>query len=33
MAVFEFGADGRIVQWREAYDLESALGQINAATA
>jgi limonene-1,2-epoxide hydrolase len=33
MAVFEFNADGRIMQWREAYDLTSALDQIAAATA
>ncbi|CAM3209005.1 hypothetical protein BST27_21210 [Mycobacterium intermedium] len=31
MAVFEFNADGRIVQWREAYDLKSAVDQIKAA--
>lgn len=31
MAVFEFNADGRITQWREAYDLKSAMDQIEAA--
>jgi limonene-1,2-epoxide hydrolase len=31
MAVFEFDADGRITQWREAYDLKSMLDQIQAA--
>jgi limonene-1,2-epoxide hydrolase len=31
MAVFEFDADGRIKQWREAYDLKSAMDQIEAA--
>lgn len=31
MAVFEFEADGRIWQWREAYDLKSAMDQIKAA--
>lgn len=31
MAVFEFDADGRILQWREAYDLNSMLDQISAA--
>jgi uncharacterized protein (TIGR02246 family) len=31
MAVFEFDTDGRILQWREAYDLESTLNQIAAA--
>jgi limonene-1,2-epoxide hydrolase len=31
MAVFEFDADGRIRQWREAYDLKSMLDQIEAA--
>jgi limonene-1,2-epoxide hydrolase len=31
MAVFEFDADGRISQWREAYDLKSVLDQIEAA--
>ena len=33
MAVFEFDGDGRIMQWREAYDLESVLSQITDATA
>jgi limonene-1,2-epoxide hydrolase len=32
MAVFEFDGDGRIMQWREAYDLKSALDQLTAAT-
>ena len=31
MAVFELGADGRIRQWREAYDLKSVTDQIEAA--
>jgi limonene-1,2-epoxide hydrolase len=31
MAVFEFGADHRILQWREAYDLKFTLDQIAAA--
>jgi limonene-1,2-epoxide hydrolase len=31
MAVFELDADGRIRQWREAYDLKSAMDQIKAA--
>jgi limonene-1,2-epoxide hydrolase len=31
MAVFEFDADGRITQWREAYDLKSILDQVEAA--
>jgi limonene-1,2-epoxide hydrolase len=31
MAVFEFEADGRITQWREAYDVKSMLDQIEAA--
>jgi limonene-1,2-epoxide hydrolase len=31
MAVFELDAEGRITQWREAYDLKSALDQIEAA--
>ena len=31
MAVFEINADGRITQWREAYDLKSAMDQIEAA--
>jgi limonene-1,2-epoxide hydrolase len=31
MAVFEFGAEGRIRQWREAYDLKSVMDQIEAA--
>lgn len=31
MAVFEFGAGGRIKQWREAYDLKSMMDQIKAA--
>jgi limonene-1,2-epoxide hydrolase len=31
MAVFEFNADGRIQQWREAYDLKSLTDQIEAA--
>jgi limonene-1,2-epoxide hydrolase len=31
MAVFEFDADGRITQWREAYDLKSMTDQIEAA--
>ncbi len=31
MAVFEFDADGRITQWREAYDLSSMMNQIKAA--
>jgi limonene-1,2-epoxide hydrolase len=31
MAVFEFDADGRITQWREAYDLKSMLDQVQAA--
>ena len=33
MAVFEFDADGRIVQWREAYDLKATMDQIRAALA
>ena len=32
MAVFEFDADGRIRQWREAYDLKSVMDQITAAS-
>jgi limonene-1,2-epoxide hydrolase len=32
MALFEFDADGRIRQWREAYDLKSVMDQIKAAT-
>jgi limonene-1,2-epoxide hydrolase len=31
MAVFEFDDDGRIAQWREAYDLKSMLDQVTAA--
>jgi limonene-1,2-epoxide hydrolase len=31
MAVFELDEEGRIQQWREAYDLKSALDQIEAA--
>ena len=31
MAVFELDADGRIMQWREAYDLKSVMDQIEAA--
>ena len=31
MAVFELDADGRITQWREAYDLKSMMNQIKAA--
>ncbi len=31
MAVFEFDDDGRILQWREAYDLKSMLDQMSAA--
>jgi limonene-1,2-epoxide hydrolase len=31
MAVFEFDADGRIVQWREAYDLTSVADQVKTA--
>jgi limonene-1,2-epoxide hydrolase len=31
MAVFELDADGRITQWREAYDLKSVTDQIEAA--
>lgn len=31
MAVFEFDADGRITQWREAYDLSSMMNQIKGA--
>ena len=31
MAVFEFDADGRIAQWREAYDLKFVMDQIEAA--
>lgn len=31
MAVFEFDAEGRIKQWREAYDLNSMMDQIKAA--
>jgi limonene-1,2-epoxide hydrolase len=31
MAVFELDADGRIKQWREAYDLKSVIDQIEAA--
>jgi limonene-1,2-epoxide hydrolase len=31
MAVFELDADGRIKQWREAYDLKSVMDQIEAA--
>jgi limonene-1,2-epoxide hydrolase len=31
MAVFELDADGRITQWREAYDLKSMMDQIKAA--
>ena len=30
-AVFEFDADGRIAQWREAYDLKFVMDQIEAA--
>ncbi|WP_172828923.1 nuclear transport factor 2 family protein [Mycobacterium sp. 1164966.3] len=30
MAVFEFDPDGRIMQWREAYDLKSVMNQIKA---
>jgi limonene-1,2-epoxide hydrolase len=32
MAVFELDADGRIKQWREAYDLKSVTDQIEAAS-
>jgi limonene-1,2-epoxide hydrolase len=32
VAVFEFIADGKILQWREAYDLKPMLDQIKAAT-
>ena len=31
MAVFEFDDNGRILQWREAYDLKSMLDQIKTA--
>ena len=31
MAVFELDTDGRITQWREAYDLKSVMDQIEAA--
>jgi limonene-1,2-epoxide hydrolase len=31
VAVFEFDAEGRIKQWREAYDLNSMMDQIKAA--
>jgi hypothetical protein len=31
MAVFELDAEGRIKQWREAYDLKSVTDQIKAA--
>ncbi len=31
MAVFELDAEGRTMQWREAYDLKSMLDQIAAA--
>jgi limonene-1,2-epoxide hydrolase len=31
MAVFELDGDGRITQWREAYDLKSVIDQIEAA--
>jgi uncharacterized protein (TIGR02246 family) len=31
MAVFELDPDGRITQWREAYDLKSMMDQIKAA--
>jgi limonene-1,2-epoxide hydrolase len=31
MAVFELDAEGRIKQWREAYDLKSVMDQIEAA--
>ena len=31
MAVFELDTDGRITQWREAYDLKSVTDQIEAA--
>ncbi len=33
MAVFEIDAEGRITQWREAYDLTPVSDQISAATA
>lgn len=32
MALFEFDDEGRIKQWREAYDLKSVMDQIAAAT-
>jgi len=32
MAVFEFDEEGRITQWREAYDLKSMTDQIEAAS-
>ncbi len=32
MAVFEVGTSGKIVQWREAYDLGSVADQIEIAT-
>jgi hypothetical protein len=31
MAVFDLDDEGRITQWREAYDLKSTLDQIEAA--
>jgi limonene-1,2-epoxide hydrolase len=31
MAVFELDADGRITQWREAYELKSVTDQLDAA--
>jgi limonene-1,2-epoxide hydrolase len=31
MAVFELDTEGRITQWREAYDLKSVMDQIKAA--
>lgn len=31
MAVFELDAEGRIKQWREAYDLKSVMDQLKAA--
>ncbi len=31
MTVFELDAEGRITQWREAYDLKSVMDQIEAA--
>lgn len=33
MAVFEFDDGGRVLQWRETYDLKSAVDQIEAAVA